>query len=169
MGSGLALTQTISIHKLHGSLNWLYRVRSGSDPKNSIRNPPGKLICLNDQRVLTGLWHRPKTRRIDLIPLIVPPIYEKASRYQQTIGPIWSRAHDAISEATRLIIFGYSFPETDYAARTLFRRCIYGNEHLDDIAIIDTNPNIAGKVGVLIRARKLRYYRDILSLINDTL
>ena len=159
--------QTIFIHKLHGSLNWLYRVRSGADPKNSIRNPPGDLICLNDKKVLTGLWHRPKTRRVDLIPLVVPPIYEKASRYQQALGPIWAHAQDAITKATKLIIFGYSFPETDYAARTLFRRCFYGNKMLHEIIVIDTDPNIAGKVGALIGAKKLRYYNDIPCYIND--
>jgi hypothetical protein len=45
---------SVQVLKLHGSANWHYSVRSNADPKNSIRNPHGKLRCINDQ----GVWAR---------------------------------------------------------------------------------------------------------------
>ncbi|MBK6658506.1 MAG: SIR2 family protein [Proteobacteria bacterium] len=158
---------SIKVLKLHGSLNWFYKVRSGQDPKNAIRDPKSQLICLNHQEILSNLRLMSPMKAIDLIPLVVPPIYEKASRYQKAIGPIWEKAEQEIAESTKLIIFGYSFPDTDFAARTLFRRCFYKNRSLQEIDVIDTDPKVAAKIAGLLDVKKFKYYRDVHKYTHD--
>ena len=118
---------SVPVLKLHGSLNWVYAVRSGADPKNSIRTPTGQLLCLNDQQVPLGrvTYRRPQqnARTTDILSLIVPPIYEKASRYQQVLRPAWDRARSEIESADELVVFGYSFPDADYSTTSSLLVC----------------------------------------------
>ncbi len=117
---------SIKILKLHGSLNWGYRVRSGTDPKNSIRKPNGKPKCIDDQEItlrakdISSASGKP----FDLIPLIVPPIYEKASAYRGQLDVLWTEANKFIKNTDELIVFGYSFPDTDFSSKTLFSSSI---------------------------------------------
>ena len=142
-GSGVS----IPILKLHGSLNWFYRVRSGADPKNAVRQPPaGRLLCLNDKAIRRQLVIGSGPARRDLIPFVVPPIYEKAARYQQVIEPAWAEARRRLQQANRLIIFGYSFPETDFAARSLFKASFVQNHDLEVVHVIDPSPAMAARV-----------------------
>lgn len=154
---------SIRINKLHGSLNWYYRVRSGTDPRNSIRLPTGPLICLNDNEIRLGRTtmsgERPGTRSVALISLVVPPIYEKASRYQEVLRPVWTRARLVLQEADELIIFGYSFPDMDYAARSMLKQAFIKNLKLSDVHIIDTNPQIASNISELLNASCTYHYR----------
>jgi|GEM_PF-896531 len=152
---------SIKILKLHGSLNWVYAVRSGADPSNSIRSPSKRLHCINNKDILDSLRYRPKKRWTDLVPLIVPPIYEKASRYQQAIGPLWHKASLAIERAERVVVFGYSFPETDFASRSLFRRSFHRNNQLTEISVIDLDHNAAAKIGLIGGAKATHHYLDV--------
>ena len=160
-------THSIEVLKLHGSLNWVYTARSGTDPRNSIRNPQGKLRCINDQEVglgrltLTASKPNKRGRRVDLIPLVVPPIYEKASRYQAVLRPVWDRARDALGRADELIVFGYSFPDTDFAARTMLRHTYFKNDGLRDVHVIDIDPAVASKVANVLAAKSVYFYRSV--------
>ncbi len=160
-------TSSIQVLKLHGSLNWVYTVRSGADPKNSIRSPKASLLCINSQEVLSGLRYRPKKRWVDVIPLVVPPIYEKGSRYQDVVGPVWSAASIAITNCERLIVFGYSFPETDYAARSLFRRSFHENRALSSVAVVDVDPAVACKISTLLAPESCHHYRSVRALTEE--
>ncbi len=157
---------TIRVLKLHGSLNWVYRVRSGTDPKNCVRSPSGPLMCLNDQKIFLNLRHRVKSRWTDVVPLVVPPIYEKASRYKDIVGRIWDEAITELKSAKHLIIFGYSFPDADFAARSLFRRCFHSNSKIDSVTVIDTNPAVAGHIANILAVKSLKYFRDVPTFIR---
>lgn len=159
--------ESVLILKLHGSLNWVYSVRSGADPSNSIRSPSRRLHCVNNKAILYELRYRPKNRWTDLVPLIVPPIYEKASRYQQAIGPIWHKASLAIEKAERVVVFGYSFPETDFASRSLFRRSFHRNRLIEEVSVIDTDPNASAKIGLLGGTKVIHHYLNVQMLIKS--
>ena len=153
---------SMKILKLHGSLNWVYAVRSGKDPKNSIRNPLGKnLVCLNSNHIYGKLRIRIRKKYKSVVPLIIPPIYEKASRFQRIIGPLWEKAAKTIENADRVVIFGYSFPDTDFAAHSLFRRSFYQNSKLKEISVINPNPAILAKVSGILNATVGHHYADV--------
>lgn len=152
---------SVSVLKLHGSLNWFYRARSAQDAKNSIRKPAPGLYCLTNQRVLSDLRYREKTRLLHLLPLVVPPIYEKGPQYRQLLRTIWRRAGEAIERADRLVVFGYSFPDADFAARSLLRRSFHRNSLAREVTVIDTSPAIAGRISALLGATNLHYVKDV--------
>ena len=159
--------ESVIILKLHGSLNWFYSVRSGSDPSNSIRSPSRQLHCINNKAILDKLRYRPRSRWTALVPLIVPPIYEKASRYQQAIGPIWHKASLAIEMAERVVVFGYSFPDTDFASRSLFRRSFHRNRRIEELSVIDTDPNASAKIGLLGGTKVTHHYLNVQMFIKS--
>lgn len=152
---------SIRVLKLHGSLNWVYVVRSDTDPENSIRDPSGDLICINDQEVSGGLRYKPGQKMVHMIPLIVPPIYEKGSRFQNIVGPLWVEASSAITQAHSLLIFGYSFPDTDFAARSLLRRSFYRNDNLSEVSVIDIDPTVASKVSSQLGNDCTHHYKSV--------
>lgn len=152
---------SIRVLKLHGSLNWFYNVRSGVDPKNSIRSPTGALHCLTNRRILSGLQYRGPNRSVDILPLVVPPIYEKASRYQAVVGAVWALARSAFEAADRMVIFGYSFPDADVAARSLLRAAFHRNHSLNEISVIDVSSGVVAGISDLLEADCTHHYRSV--------
>lgn len=154
-------SQSIPIFKLHGSLNWTHTVRSEADPKNAIRTPSGDLHCVNDQRLYQKLRYAGGDRAVHTIPFLVPPIYAKSSRKEEVVAPLWAEASKAMSESDYLIIFGYSFPESDIDALSLLRRSYHNNDDLDEVIVIDRDPEVAAKIGELTEASAVSYYNDV--------
>lgn len=160
------LGRSIPILKLHGSLNWFYKVRSGTDPTNSLRTPSGRLHCVTTTRIYSSLKfpvrRATRGRRTQPgVPFIIPPIFEKASRYQQAVGPLWSRAAEEIAQADRVVIFGYSFPDTDHPSDILFRRAFHAAANLKELSVIDADPLVAARVVDLSGAATITYYRNV--------
>ena len=149
--------ESVRILKLHGSLNWVYRVKSGTDPKNSIRNPSTIPHCVNSQKIRTSLSQKIGNRRYKLVPLIVPPIYEKSSKNQTILGPLWQAASDALRSADEIIVFGYSFPDADVSAKALLRKSFCSKKQQALVTVIDTNPYVAAKIAELFEVESLRY------------
>lgn len=159
---------SVPLLKMHGSLNWLYTVRSRRDPKNVLRNPSG-LYCLNFQRIVTGSRHRSRRgyRMVPSIPLIVPPIFEKVARYQKTVGPVWGEAAKELEAAEELLFFGYSFPETDIAARNLLKRAIHKNQRIRRVRIIDPDSGVAARITDLLGVDTILHYRNSRAFIRE--
>ena len=158
---------SIAVIKLHGSLNWEYFVRSENDPKNFLRTPSiNDLSCAKAERLLLYATWRPKNRSRDstLIPVVVPPIYEKSTIYEKLLSPLRKQAENALREAQRLIIFGYSFPDADYMARSLIRRAMHKNKELKDLVVINTDPHICVKAANLCNSDTLFYARSVTSV-----
>jgi hypothetical protein len=156
---------SLRVLKLHGSLNWVYRARSAEDAKNSIRQPTGTPGCLLRRRLSTDLFARDGNRRVHLLPLIVPPIYEKSVHLRDQLQSVWNAAETAFKTATRLVVFGYSFPAADFAAIGLVRRGFIANSSLTEISVINPNPHIGGRVGELTQAPVVHSYRDLRSFL----
>ena len=105
----------MQVLKLHGSLNWVYSARSATDRKNAIRNPGKRPILYSNLEVPASMRFAERERSLPLLPLIVPPIFEKTPRYRQQLWPVWDAAERQLVTAERLIVFGYSFPDADLA------------------------------------------------------
>jgi hypothetical protein len=158
--------QSIKVLKLHGSLNWVYRARSAEDAKNAIRQPTGAPGCLLRRQVPVELRSRGERRSVHLLPLIVPPIYEKSAHLRNQLESVWRAAESAFSSAQRVIVFGYSFPGADFAAMSMVRRAFMGNDELSEMFVINPDPHIAGQAGSLTQARAVHAFRDLSAFLD---
>lgn len=106
----------IPLLKLHGSLNWLYCARCRE--LDITLEEPGGLTVLNSPQIgrcgTAGC-----TQRYEAL-LVGPSLMQRYAH--PVLRTTWDRANAALSEADRLIIIGYSLPESDYLIRCLLAR-----------------------------------------------
>jgi len=120
---------TISLHKLHGSLHF----------KFGMSNP--KKITLK-QRPYTKQRGTPRYS-------IIPPESNKA--YDKGIfATLWTNAAEALGHAKNLIIIGYSLPASDLHANALFRTSIR-SEQLNSLVIVNPNQEDRSRIRSVIR------------------
>jgi len=97
---------TFSLLKLHGSVNWYFS---------------GGLEFSGDQIYFTTVTMEGKTvshlaerNATDLVPLIVPPVFDKSAFYfNNSMRAQWTIARRALERATNVYVLGYSLPATD--------------------------------------------------------
>lgn len=156
----------IRIFKLHGSMNWLYPVSDLDDPKNAFRIPRGDLMCSNDSDIYPTYEISQREGYKDLVPLVVPPVYEKSEQISRLLSPVWNSAIELIRSAGNLIVFGYSMPDADLAARSMLRRAVHQNGNLNQVHVIDINPYVASKVGSILDIPAISQYRTVANFVD---
>lgn len=68
---------------------------------------------------------------------IVPPILYKDKHLKRNhISEIWQKAALLLSSCKRLVVIGYSFPPTDFAAKKLFLES-FCSQHLEELIVIN--------------------------------
>ena len=147
------------ILKLHGSINWRYRVGN--------KSPHGPSEIFHHEQ-----WDRASQYPAHLIephleanPFIVPPVLIKSElTAHPVLRHIWKLAYDTIASAGRIVFIGYSFPETDLAARTLFRETISSRSeaHFPELEIVSLCDNFNE------RDRIMRCYRSLIPNLKDS-
>ena len=101
---------SFSLHKLHGSTNWFGRLRS-SDMLSIVRFDSLTPEWGKEEHTLNRATAALKD---SLEPIILPPVADKSTLYgNATMSTIWQRAYSALNAASRLVVFGYSIPQTD--------------------------------------------------------
>ena len=80
-------------------------------------NPPTNLKAVAWHRRQKLLGHK-KDRRV--FPLLIPPVFEKATQISGHLGEIWDSAQEKLNNASVVLVWGYSLPPTDYHAEMLF-------------------------------------------------
>lgn len=91
---------TISLLKLHGSLNWAQNNAIRLKPRPYVVRSRGSAAVFDKCSILPPGWHK----RISINP------------YKH----LWRKARLSLERCTALAIIGYSLPETDMLARGLF-------------------------------------------------
>ena len=104
--------ETLTLFKLHGSINWFY---------SGLSNFAGEVLYyMPDDLWRRERWDLGAARRVAMgkVPLIVPPTAEKTSLLQhESLRSIWYWAAMSIHNADRIFALGYSLPPTDLAIR----------------------------------------------------
>lgn len=101
---------TFHLIKLHGSINWYY---SGASEYS------GQQIYLTQEKMNIDLQ---SINKVDLVPLIIPPVLDKSSFYfSNTIKTLWEAAKISIQNADEIYLLGYSLPQTDLPMRYLLQ------------------------------------------------
>jgi|GEM_PF-3535337 len=76
------------------------------------------------------------------IPFIIPPTWNKSD---DRAKKLWDVAYEEITTAKRLIIFGYSFPETDTYVKSLLALALNENKILQNIIFINPDAELINK------------------------
>lgn len=166
--SGCQHQSPFTLLKLHGSMNWLMRSIKAT-PEFSTVFPPQrtkrKIYVGNHPNVLVDpkirANRRPGGRSWYLWPLVVPPIYDKQRiTGMNLLQEVWDRAESAISQADRLVLFGYSLPDADVLARQMLRTALRRNANLECVDCVNPDSSIAIKLRQVLDSKVVRLYSD---------
>lgn len=76
------------------------------------------------------------------MPLIIPPVQKKEYDFFGKLFKIlWLEAEAQLIQAEKIIIIGYSFPETDKQSRQLFLNAFSKRKTIPEVIIIDPRPD----------------------------
>lgn len=110
---GIHDDESFTLFKLHGSVNWYYSGAAEYYGETIYSAPVSPWEGIQDPGEADAV-----RAASDKVPLIVPPTTEKVTYFQhETIRQVWSRAAQALADASRLYCIGYSLPETDLSVR----------------------------------------------------
>lgn len=124
---------TFRLIKLHGSVNWFY----------SSRATPGDQIYLG----LGSEWTNETARDNwkddvrDKVPAIIPPTLDKGSYLNHdSLRSLWAQAAEALRNADRVVVMGYSLPDTDLTMRFFMENCSE-DWNSKELVVVDKNPD----------------------------
>ena len=131
--------------KLHGSVNW--GICQGCDeiipvdPKiTSISTGKDPYRILQAGAILSTKNHCGKP--LNPIPFLVPPTWNKANINQNKVLTLWEKAANALSQAEKIIVIGYSMPETDIFFKYLIALGLDSDNHIHRFYLIDPDPGV---------------------------
>lgn len=147
---GLAIEPGVPILKLHGSLNWLA-------PENAkLFRQDQEVFYLQgavDLTVGSDFWSagfgnlgpadggNDISQSGNLRPVIVPPTFDKDALRRSPMEKLWPRAHEAVENSDRVVLFGLSLREADYQTRWLTRTALVAARPRQvEIDIVNPNP-----------------------------
>jgi hypothetical protein len=112
---GVSVISTFRLLKLHGSRTWLYSGRESFFGEVIYDATSFKTWGSED------VYQRPWLLE-DKVPLVVPPTSGKTGFFNnETVRHQWRLAHQALQEADRIFVVGYSLPPTDLLTRFLLQ------------------------------------------------
>ena len=159
-GNGMAIL------KLHGSINWQSVHTSQKPNPSALFNPNRELHVIDSQMASSRLsWVR-NQRRMYLQPIIVPPISGKRRMMHTGVLALWRAAADALREADRIVIAGYSCPPLDLEARFLLGENLRANKE-KRVYIIDPNAELVARYVPLCGVNHITTYTSIRDWVED--
>lgn len=181
-GGAAASPGGIELFKLHGSMNWVSCAKCGvmraasfeallrdAARSGSATGTPMPILS----RLAKALGpHCPETTS-DFSPAVVPPSWNK-TQYHPQFKAVWSRAAKALSLAAKIVVIGYSLPESDSFFRDLLALGLAGSARLRSFTVIDPSKDVADRFEALlgpgIRGRFRPSYTNFQTLmIGNTL
>lgn len=132
------------IIKLHGSVNW----RCNTDDFHKVIDKDYRLKS-NDEFI--DIWYSEKVQPSpsdSISPFIVPPLPSKPITEFGILRYLWTKAYEYLYEAKEIVICGYSLPDTDQLAYSMFSN--FRNRSINKVTIVDTNTQILGKWKALL-------------------
>jgi hypothetical protein len=101
--------QTMRLLKLHGSLDWWWvpgDLSGATLVREEVRSVFGRRVPIDDEQRRRAIPGRE--------PFIIPPLATKSRYYRNPLTrQLWRDAFEALAEARRITILGYSLPQVD--------------------------------------------------------
>ena len=130
----------IKILKLHGSINWLFCPRCGRvyvDYDEDIALQEMMAYCYCPKCYVEFARHEdsPQLRSILVTPTFLKDLNDLH------LKNIWHNALIDLTEATKVVFIGYSFPEADFEMRCLLKKALNHGIKVDVVLHKHDNPN----------------------------
>jgi hypothetical protein len=123
-------TPALKLLKLHGSVNWAAPATDGE---------PITIFSTYDEVVSA-----------QRVPALLPPTWQKI--FQRESLDVWNEAVRAIESATRIIVLGFSIPDTDVHFKYLLAAGLRSNISLRGVRFVNTDSDrLLPKVKRLLR------------------
>lgn len=152
----------VRLLKLHGSLNWYVTSRGRQPP---MRLPSRRPFCSRRRSLPDIVTYRGRGRRQWTWPVIVPPVADKGAMFSGILAELWAQAETALREARSLVLFGYSFPDTDVQAETLFRRAC-SRASLEHVVVVNTDLAVGAKSWRIVGGQSILQCRTISHMLR---
>ena len=150
----------IKIFKLHGSLNWFSLHTSRDVPKGAILNSRKKFNITPRVNIPINMRLNSGKRTMYTFPLIIPPVNHKAAIIHEELHPLWRQAEEKLTNANKVVVFGYSCPPTDFESANMLRRSTNSGVDPTSFEVIDPNPGAFTRYVDVTCLNHLAYYRN---------
>ena len=94
-------------------------------------------------------------------PVIIPPIVGKSSALHHNIKGIWDLAQKRLERATDVVIFGYSFPQTDYESVHLLEDTIGKGKSCRRISVINPDASVVVRMRAIPKNNPVMLFPDV--------
>lgn len=154
----------VGFYKLHGSLNWLQKSDGTIDVAHfdfntlDIRSP--RHDGVTEVSIPFGSMRTEWAKRTGSseTPVIVPPTDSKLGHRRQ-LANVWKCAAEELREATRIIVIGFSLPDTDQFFRNFFALSTISNVPLQHFIVVDPFSLAPQRFESLLSARARRRFK----------
>lgn len=120
--------------------------------------PPNAIYQDNETSIkLLKLHGSINWKTADNKTFIVPPTWNKSN---PQIRKLWKIAYEEIKNAKRIIVLGYSFPETDIYVKSLLALAVNENKILQNIFFINPNKDIVRQACLSLLDKHFEKYCD---------
>jgi NAD-dependent SIR2 family protein deacetylase len=137
---------TFRLLKLHGSRTWLYSGRE-SFFGEAIYDATSFQSWAGEER------HPRPWLGADKVPLVVPPTSGKTGFFNnETVRLQWRLAYEALQEADRIFIVGYSLPPTDLLTRFLLQA---GSRPGTTVVAVNRDGSVVDRLAQVLSASKV--------------
>lgn len=133
----------VRLLKLHGSANWAI-CPACRNRIYILRCSEASVVRTSDVPVCRGCGRQATTR------LIVPPTWNK-EEYRTLLNNVWKSAANEIAAAQRLVMIGYSMPETDKFFQYLLALSLQNNRFLDQVVVVNNQREHGDKIAKLFK------------------
>lgn len=140
--------------KLHGSMNWLHCINCNS------------YLLMRSEKI--GPWdvslpkYCPNCEEPNCYErVIVPPLLTK-NYSAQPIDYLWRQANKYVSRVREIVILGYSFPPTDFAAETLLRSSLlYNLQNETHFTVVNPDPVVFERFAKTFNSSKVDWVNSL--------
>ena len=129
---------SIPVYKLHGSTNWAFT-----------RGKTRSFRVFNSYKEILLQGYTPE---------LIPPTWRKV--FSQNLSEVWDGAVQQLQSATRIIIIGFSIPETDLHFKHLMAAGLQNNISLREVRFVSPE-NLQGKAQKVFREKDICKFREI--------
>lgn len=152
--------------KLHGSVNWRCKeedfrriIYGNTDDSGPVWLSPVWVSSVGSP-----------TPKDAVYPLMVPPLPVKPITSIRLFQYLWTLAYEYLHEAEHVVVCGYSLPEADRLAWSLFGN--FSNKALETVTVIDPNPAVMAKWRTLFKRRTVgvarwEYFDDFAAYVDQ--
>jgi hypothetical protein len=150
--------------KLHGSINWWC-------PKAEYHDSLAH-SDINSPYRIENIWCTHNTNpdpNDHSSPLIIPPLPEKPITTVSIFKYLWTIAYEYLNMAKEIVICGYSLPETDKLATSLFGS--FNPKNLQNVTVVDPDASMLAKWRQLLGGKRVskimwNYHSDFAEYIE---